>query len=173
MDAPLVPKLFTQTRKELFTEAGLGYIDFETKLENEQEVKTLDNVIGELLDQGRVASALRLEALFCHKNKARNNEFIIFIPKQSNLFSQDLRLLVTCLSLAESEIMPYQLSSEQRLLMEQTYTPSSSFRKRPLYSLKLCSLASSNISAFLLQFFTNNFYCFTQHLLAKDRIQTV
>jgi hypothetical protein len=40
-------------------------------LENEQEVKTLDNVIGELLDQGRVASALRLEALFCHKNKAK------------------------------------------------------------------------------------------------------
>jgi hypothetical protein len=53
---------------------------------------------------------------------------------------------VTCLSLAESEIMPYQLSSEQRLLMEQSYTPSSSFRKRPLYSLKLSSLASSNYS---------------------------
>lgn len=79
MDAPLVPKLFTQTRKELFTEAGIGYIDFESKLDNEEEVKTLDNVIGELLDQGRVASALRLEALFCHKNKARINDSIICI----------------------------------------------------------------------------------------------
>lgn len=69
MDTPLVPKLFTQTRKELFNEAGIGYIDFESKFDNEQEVKTLDNVIGELLDQGRVASALRLEALFCHKNR--------------------------------------------------------------------------------------------------------
>jgi hypothetical protein len=47
--------------------------------------------------------------------------------------------------------MPYQLSSEQRLLMEQTYTPSSSFRKRPLYSLKLSSLASSNNSATTLE----------------------
>lgn len=62
-------------------------------------------------------------------------------------FSQDLRLLVTSLSLAESEIMPYQLSSEQRLLMEQSYTSSSSFRKRPLYSLKISSLASSNNQA--------------------------
>ncbi|XP_059487739.1 spatacsin [Neocloeon triangulifer] len=128
IDAPLTPKLFTQTRKELFSEAGIGYIDFETKLENDNEAKALDEVIGELLDQGRVASAMRLEALFCHKNR-------------------DLRLLVTCLSLAESEIMPYQLSSEQRLLMEQSYTPSSSFRKRPLYSLKISSLASNSLNS--------------------------
>ncbi|CAB3377933.1 Hypothetical predicted protein [Cloeon dipterum] len=127
VDAPLKPKLFCKTRKELFAEAGVGYIDLETKLEDENEIKALDAVIGELLDQGRVASALRLEALFCHKNK-------------------DLGLLVTCLSLAESEIMPYQLSSEQRMMMEQSYASSSSFRRRPLYSLRVSSLASMSLS---------------------------
>jgi len=58
-------------RKELFAEAGIGFIDMESKLEDENEIKTLDEVIGELLDQGRLASALRLESLFCHKNKVR------------------------------------------------------------------------------------------------------
>jgi hypothetical protein len=51
------------------TEAGVGYLELETRLEDVEQVAALDAVIGELLDQGDVSTAVRLEGLFCHKNK--------------------------------------------------------------------------------------------------------
>ncbi|KAF4531594.1 hypothetical protein B566_EDAN010060 [Ephemera danica] len=117
------PKLFTKTKKEVMAEAGVGYLELETRLKDVEQIAALDSVIGDLLDQGDISTAVRLEGLFCHKNR-------------------DVQILLTCMSLAEGEIQACQLSSEQRMMIDNSFTTPSSFRKRPLHSLRVPSFTS-------------------------------
>lgn len=50
-------------------EAGVEFLELNTKLEDPGEILALDSVIGEILDEGNVAAAVRLQGLFSHKHK--------------------------------------------------------------------------------------------------------
>ncbi|XP_069672308.1 spatacsin [Periplaneta americana] len=119
-------KLLNKTKSELQKNSKISAIVPCTSLTEDKYKSRLDVLIGRLLDQGDIPTACRLEAMFCHRN-------------------QDLQLLWTCMSLAEGEITPYQLSAEHRLLLSEPGSVSSStFKRRTLRSIRLTSSVSSS-----------------------------
>ena len=64
---------------------------------------------------------------------------------------QDLQLLLVCMSLAESEITPYQLSVEHRMLLsERKSRPGTGYKRRALHSIRLGSASSNGSKSALL-----------------------
>lgn len=116
-------KLLHSSKRELQKVPRIPY----EALTEEPQLTRLNILIGKLLDQSDVTTASRLEAAFSHHN-------------------QDLQLLWTCMSLAEGEITPYQLSAEHRMLLsEPTSTSSSTYKRRTLQPMRLSFVSSSGI----------------------------
>ncbi|XP_058809210.1 spatacsin [Phymastichus coffea] len=88
--------------KKLKTEllSSISGLQVICSLEEPDEKVAVEVLIGRLLDAGRLDTALRICAIFNYRNK-------------------ELQILMLCLSLAEGEISPYQLSTQQRILVSE------------------------------------------------------
>ncbi|XP_067002124.2 spatacsin [Anabrus simplex] len=110
------PGLLRSLKSDIIKSSDTSTLETPLPMSDEQKRTKLNSLIGKLLDQGDVVSAFRVESLFGHEN-------------------QDLQILLTCMSLAEGELTPYQLTTQQRLLLSDNPSkPSSSHRRRTLLS---------------------------------------
>ncbi|XP_011684393.1 PREDICTED: spatacsin [Wasmannia auropunctata] len=90
--------IFNKLKTELLS--GLDTLQIACSLTDENEEKAAKILINKLIDLGKLDTALRISAIFNYNHK-------------------DLRILMLCLSLAEGEISPADLTSQQRSLLEE------------------------------------------------------
>ncbi|CAB0038113.1 unnamed protein product [Trichogramma brassicae] len=114
-------QVFSKLKTELMS--SLSGLQVNCSLVDEAEKLAVETLIGRMLDAGRLDTALRIGAIFSHRNK-------------------DVQILMLCLSLAEGELSPYQLFAHQRALLCDTKRPKQ--RSVTLKSLGLQRLPSSN-----------------------------
>ncbi|XP_048514375.1 spatacsin [Athalia rosae] len=130
------PVAFNKLKTELMS--GLVDLQVRCELNDPYEKLAVEKLIDRFIDVGNLQTALRIATIFNHKHR-------------------DLQILMLCLSLAEEEISPYQLTTQQRMLFStksrlknQWQVP---YRRKGLP--KSCSLTSlQNISDEASQFAT-------------------
>lgn len=101
----------------------------ENDLSNEETLSHLNKTIEKLLSAGDLWQALRLAKIFKHE-------------------TNDLEMIILCCNLAEGLLMPYQLNTEQRLLLNKNgnFRTLSHRRRRTLMSSRgFSSFSSGNI----------------------------
>ncbi|KAK9299148.1 hypothetical protein QLX08_007765 [Tetragonisca angustula] len=92
------PYIFNKLKTELLS--GLNNLKFSYTLSNIQEKNAAETLINKLIDLGKLDTALRISTIFNYKHK-------------------DLQVLMLCLSLAEGEILPNNLTTEQQSLLQE------------------------------------------------------
>lgn len=92
------PYIFNKLKTELLS--GLNKLKFSYTLNNIQEKNAAKILIDTLIDLGKLDTALRITTIFNYKHK-------------------DLQILMLCLSLAEGEILPNDLTIEQQNLLKE------------------------------------------------------
>ncbi|KAK1131494.1 hypothetical protein K0M31_017777 [Melipona bicolor] len=92
------PYIFNKLKTELLS--GLNNLKFSYTLSNIQEKSAAETLINKLIDLGKLDTALRISTIFNYKHK-------------------DLQVLMLCLSLAEGEISPNNLTTEQQSLLQE------------------------------------------------------
>ncbi|KAF3424657.1 hypothetical protein E2986_01902 [Frieseomelitta varia] len=92
------PYIFNKLKTELLS--GLNNLKFSYTLSNIQEKYATETLINKLIDVGKLDTALRISTIFNYKHK-------------------DLQVLMLCLSLAEGEILPNNLTTEQQSLLQE------------------------------------------------------
>ncbi|CAL7936629.1 unnamed protein product [Xylocopa violacea] len=93
------PYIFNKLKTELLS--GLNKLKFSYTLSNEHERSATKKLINTLIDLNRLDTALRISTIFNYKHK-------------------DLQILILCLSLAEGEIAPNELTTEQQSLLKES-----------------------------------------------------
>ncbi|KAJ8669006.1 hypothetical protein QAD02_000265 [Eretmocerus hayati] len=117
--------VFRKLKTELLS--NISDLKVSCPLTGPEEESAVELLIGRLLDAGKLDTALRIGTIFNHRNK-------------------NLQILMLCLSLAEGEITPYQLTPQQRSLLAES--EKQRIRNNTLLSLKrLPSTSSLNLSA--------------------------
>ncbi|CAL1689224.1 unnamed protein product [Lasius platythorax] len=91
--------IFNKLKTELLS--GLDRLQIACSLMDESEKNSVEILINKLIDLGKLDIALRISMMFNYSHK-------------------DLQILVLCLSLAEGEISPANLTVEQKSLLEET-----------------------------------------------------
>ncbi|XP_017759699.1 PREDICTED: spatacsin [Eufriesea mexicana] len=123
------PYIFNKLKTELLSE--LNELKFVYTLNNMQEKNAAENLINILIDLGKLDTALRISRIFNCKHK-------------------DLQILMLCLSLAEGEISPNDLTIEQEnLLKEENKNKQQRYnalKNRGLQRLSSCSSITTSIS---------------------------
>lgn len=96
------------------------------KLADPDEVAQLDNLINRLLEKGDIVQALRYQAIFDQR-------------------PIDLHFIVFCMALAESLVSLYNLSKEERLMLNEDYKRASNrFQRRTLRSSRVSQSSTNN-----------------------------
>nr|XP_034171053.1 spatacsin isoform X2 [Osmia lignaria] len=90
-------RTFNKLKTELLS--GLNKLKFSCTLNNSHEKNAAKELINKLIDLGKLDTALRISTIFNYKHK-------------------DLQILMLCLSLAEGEISPDELTVEQKNLLQ-------------------------------------------------------
>ena len=90
-------RTFNKLKTELLS--GLNKLKFSCTLNNSHEKNAAKELINKLIDLGKLDTALRISTIFNYKHK-------------------DLQILMLCLSLAEGEISPDELTVEQKYLLK-------------------------------------------------------
>ncbi|XP_011500198.1 PREDICTED: spatacsin [Ceratosolen solmsi marchali] len=122
-------KVYKKLKTELLS--SISELKVTCSLTEPTEQIAIEVLIGRLLDAGRLDTAFRIGAIFNCKNR-------------------ELQVLMLCLSLAEGEILPQQLTDKQRSLLTESEKPrqrNTALRSRGLQqlpSLSSLSLSSSN-----------------------------
>ncbi|XP_076236055.1 spatacsin isoform X2 [Calliopsis andreniformis] len=93
------PCIFNKLKTELLS--GLSKVKLSCTLNDSYERSAAEKLINKLIDVGKLDIALRISTIFNYKHK-------------------DLQTLMLCLSLAEGEITPNELPSEQKSLLMET-----------------------------------------------------
>ncbi|XP_076620109.1 spatacsin isoform X1 [Colletes latitarsis] len=101
------PYIFNKLKTELLSE--LNTVKFSCTLNYSYEKNAAENLINKLIDLGKLDIALRIRTIFNYKHK-------------------DLQILMLCLSLAEGEIIPSELASEEKILLKEVNDS-----KQPMY----------------------------------------
>ncbi|KOC59819.1 Spatacsin [Habropoda laboriosa] len=91
------PHIFNKLKTELLS--GLNKLKFCYALSTIHEKNATENLINKLIDLGKLDTALRISIIFNYEHK-------------------DLQILLLCLSLAEGEISPNELTIEQQNLLK-------------------------------------------------------
>ncbi|GAB1864875.1 Spatacsin [Camponotus japonicus] len=91
--------IFNKLKTELLS--GLDRLQVVCSLIDEDEKKSVEILINKLLDLGKLDIALRISMMFNYNHK-------------------DLQILMLCLSLAEGEVSPTDLTVQQKSLLEET-----------------------------------------------------
>ncbi|XP_043283377.1 spatacsin [Venturia canescens] len=89
-------EVFNKLKSELLS--GAAELRVSCSLNDSSEESAVELLINRFISAGQLATALRINTIFNYKHK-------------------DLQILLLCLSLAEGEISPYQLTSQQRSLL--------------------------------------------------------
>ena len=126
------------------------------------EKAAVEVLIGRLLDAGKLDTALRIGAIFNQRNRVSAFlEDITFVSHMSVLKSyilQELQVLMLCLSLAEGEISPYQLTIQQKSLLTEFDKPKHrNYTLRGLGLQRLPSAASRMNKCLILQYQFKNY----------------
>ncbi|XP_063995284.1 spatacsin [Diachasmimorpha longicaudata] len=90
-------KHFNKLKTELLS--GISNLRVSCSLNDHSEEKAIEALINRFLDVDDLETSLRISAIFNYKHK-------------------DLQILMLCLSVAEGELSPYQLSPQHQLLLE-------------------------------------------------------
>ncbi|XP_076375987.1 spatacsin isoform X2 [Megalopta genalis] len=99
------PHIFNKLKTELLS--GLDKLKFSYALNEPCEKSAADKLINKLIDLNKIDIALRVSAIFNYKHK-------------------DLEILMLCLSLAEGEMTPNDLTSDRKSLLKDLNKTSSS-----------------------------------------------
>ncbi|XP_011147988.1 spatacsin [Harpegnathos saltator] len=91
--------IFNKLKTELLS--GLDKLEVTYSLEDESEKDSAEILINRLIDLGKLDIALRISMIFNYNHK-------------------DLQVLMLCLSLAEGEISPAELTAQQKSFLEET-----------------------------------------------------
>ncbi|XP_072747233.1 spatacsin [Anoplolepis gracilipes] len=91
--------VFNKLKTELLS--GLDRLQVACSLSDENEKNSVEILMNKLLDLGKLDIALRISMMFNYNHK-------------------DLQILMLCLSLAEGEILPADLTVQQKSLLEET-----------------------------------------------------
>ncbi|CAK9804301.1 SPG11 [Anthophora quadrimaculata] len=125
------PYIFNKLKTELISE--LNKLKFSYALSTIEEQNATENLINKLIDLGKLDTALRISTIFNYEHK-------------------DLQILLLCLSLAEGEISPNELTIKQQNLVKEVNKNKpqkySALKSRGLqrFSSSSSSVASTSIS---------------------------
>ncbi|XP_031835040.1 spatacsin isoform X2 [Nomia melanderi] len=115
------PYIFNKLKTELLS--GLDELKFSCALNEPSEKNAAEKLINKLIDLNRLDTALRISTIFNYKHK-------------------DLQILILCLSLAEGEITPNDLTFEQKSLLKDLNK-----NKQNYGALKNCGLSRLSSSS--------------------------
>lgn len=112
---------------ELKEVAGINDLTISSlKLMVPEEVLQLDNLINRLLEKGDIVQALRYQAIFDQR-------------------PNDLHFIVFCMALAESLVSLYNLTKEERLMLNEDFKRASNrFQRRTLRSSRISQSSANN-----------------------------
>lgn len=116
--------IFKKLKTELLSD--LDKLPVTCSLADETEQKSAEVLINKLLDLGKLDIALRISVIFNYNHKVNiyhslaKNTARTKILKYYLFYVQDLQILMLCLSLAEGEMTPTDLTVQQRNLLEET-----------------------------------------------------
>nr|XP_029720124.1 spatacsin-like [Aedes albopictus] len=112
---------------ELKEVAGINDLTISSlKLIDPNEVAQLDNLINRLLEKGDIVQALRYQAIFDQR-------------------PNDLHFIVFCMALAESLVSLYNLTKEERLMLNEDFKRASNrFQRRTLRTSRISASSANN-----------------------------